>query len=545
MLQRLFGKRLRSTSLLLLATTFHNMPVPFSQKGCNLSFSGVAEASKQPLAFVPTSQSRRSSTQLRATPKEQHLVLVGGGHAHIQVIKALNAQARPEHLRVTLIDVQKSASYSGMVPACVSGMYSPSQTLLDLEPLARWSEIDFVNDYVVDINLDEKLVYLRDKVQPISFDAISLDIGSNSRNLQTTPGAKEYAIATRPIAKLIERLDHALQEEQEQQQNTNTKSHPRLVVIGGGAAGIELSMAVSTRWKDVLDHDDQEFSCTLLDAGQQLLPQESDDSRQRLLSILHEKNIDIRHGCQVQEITADQVKLDDGTGISYTHCIWATGAGPHSLARKLQKERGLDATEHGWFTVEPTLQSTSHEFVFAAGDCAHICNLESGSPPKAGVFAVRAGPILIENLTRYLQNQLEEEEKADLVLYQPQDDFLKLLVCGDGKALGFRFGMALYGKWVFDMKDCIDQNFMQLFSVDNLPDKTLIERGNYDTSQYDAQSKSGTDLSPKEAAELLQRTDDDVDLKEAWSVLRAMGKDKNLRDRILEHVQSSSLAVAR
>jgi selenide,water dikinase len=64
------------------------------------------------------------------------------------------------------------------------------------------------------------------------------------------------------------------------------------------------------------------------------------------------------------------------------------------------------------------------------------------SPPKAGVYAVRSGPILITNLVRSLIGD-DGDNRLELVQYTPQDEFLKLLMCGDGTALGFRFGIPL------------------------------------------------------------------------------------------------------
>jgi NADH dehydrogenase FAD-containing subunit len=89
--------------------------------------------------------------------------------------------------------------------------------------------------------------------------------------------------------------------------------------------------------------------------------------------------------------------------------------------------------------VNKCLQSISHPYVYAAGDCSEMI---AKSPPKAGVYAVRAGPILVSNIMRSL-NKDDDVSESDYVQYTPQDDFLKLLMCGDGTALGFRFGIPL------------------------------------------------------------------------------------------------------
>ena len=134
----------------------------------------------------------------------QRLVLVGGGHGHVQVIKALNRLSRPASVHVTLIDPQDSASYSGMVPGCVSKLYTPDQTLIHLRPLAEWASIDYMKCSVVDIDTNQRKLYLNDDgddehaVTCVEYDAVSFDIGSATRGLDETPGAVECTIPTRP-----------------------------------------------------------------------------------------------------------------------------------------------------------------------------------------------------------------------------------------------------------------------------------------------------------------------------------------------------------
>jgi selenide, water dikinase len=486
----------------------------------------------------------QSLTAARKQQQKQHLVLVGGGHAHVQVITAMKARPQ-DRIRVTLIDAQKAASYSGMVPGCIAGLYNVQDTQLLLEPLAKWAELDeFIHDVVVDIDLERKQVMLLNRDEPVTFDVISLDIGSTSRGLDECRGAATFAIPTRPIDKLVQRLERARNE----MTTADDDSKRKLVVIGGGAAGMELAMAVTSRWSQ-----QGSVETTILDAGDTLLPGENEHARQVLRYVLHEKGIRVQHNCLVDAIDEEYVYLRNGKELPYTHCIWATGAGATRLARHLKTIRGLDCDEYGWIKVSPQLQSTSHPFLFAAGDCASI---QGRSAPKAGVYAVRAGPILIENLINYVDTRSscgnksdngDENcpEKRDLIAYEPQDDFLKLLVCGEDCAMGFRFGLTLQGKWVLDLKDNIDRSFMDRFDVSKLPEQ--VTEGNYDTSQYDATDdmKDINLPSPEQAAHLLQRTDDKVDFRQAKLVLRTMGRDASYREEVLEYVRDSeSVCVA-
>ena len=475
--------------------------------------------------------------QQQQQQQQQHLVLLGGGHAHAQVIRALHSKARPSCLTVTVIDLQRSACYSGMVPGCISQLYSPEDTLLHLEPLCEWADIQFINDEVIDIDLEHKYLILKhsqqQQQQQISFDALSIDIGSTCKGIDNIPGATKYSIPTRPISNLLHRIQHAEQsfndDDDDDDHDELTNTH--VIVVGAGAAGIELAMSIVARWRPLLG---TRLQVTLLDTGITLLPNESTACQDAVKQVLTTRGVEVRHKCHVLHLTSSHIHLDTGDTLEYTHCLWATGAAAHPLAQTLLT-RGLAVHPQGWIQVNQHLQSLSHPFVFAAGDCSNIQGLPDGPPPKAGVYAVRAGPILIDNLTAFLQQK-------PLIKYKPQNDFLKLMVCGDGTALGFRFGHPIYGRWVMQMKDHIDQMFMSLFKKDNLP--CLDEKVTYDTSQYDDSDNSGrTRLQPQAAADLLQRTDDTVDYLVAWNVLQDMTKDEHYQQKVLARMEYAAVGI--
>jgi selenide,water dikinase len=472
----------------------------------------------------------------------QHLVLVGGGHAHVQVIKAMSARDQSK-LKVTLLDPQPSASYSGMVPGCVARLYEPWQTRLALAPLATWADILYRERAVIDIDLERKLIYLEappsggsdasdTDIAPIAFDAVSLDIGSTTRHVHSTPGAAEHTIPTRPIAALVERLIAAEEEIKVSQEQPPTPV--RVVVVGAGVAGLELAMAVQGRWSTVLGEDG--LHVTIVDSGPgPLLPLESKACRYKLQSLLRSKRILVRHDCQIATVQARQLVLDSGATIPMDYCIWATGASAHDLARKLAV-RGLAVDEHDWIAVHDTLQSVSHPFLFAAGDCA----AHPARPPKAGVYAVRSGPILIQNLTSYLHSGTASAR------LMPQPDFLKLLACGDGTSLGFRFGICLHGPWVWQIKDQIDNAFMDLFRVEHLPTDAADKAKLYDISQYDAAyacKDHAYPLAAPAAAALLWRSDEGVDMAVAWKVVRDMVCMPDYRAQVLQHWHTTEVQV--
>ena len=477
------------------------------------------------------------------TPPTKNIVLIGGGHAHVQVIKALNVNTRPSNVKVTLIDIQSAASYSGMVPACLSKLYTLPQVQIQIEPLAEWAGIDFVQGKVVGMSLeDEEKKTVQVEVnnsengevvtKEVPFDAISVDIGSTTRDFNRIPGARQYCISTRPISDLVVKIQKEEELLKERLQSGTFKA-AHFVVVGGGPAGIELSLAIRARFNDMLDSN---LSITLIDSSDGLLLRETPACRKALENVMSKYKIDVRFSFLVDEVTSSHVNVHSSKDqssrekIPYTHIIWATGAEAHDLSWSLNKQCGLAVSEtRGWIQVNSYLQSLSHPYIFAAGDCCEIVS-DKKSPPKAGVYAVRSGPILIENLSRFVG---ASECAQQLAPYHPQDDFLKLLMCGDGTALGFRFGIPLYGKWVWKLKDFIDVMFMDLFDVNKLP-KLDEKKDEYDTSQYDASIKRPPPLVADDAAKLLLRTDDEVDFHRAWDVLRDMMADDKYKEEVLD-----------
>ena len=167
---------------------------------------------------------------------------------------------------------------------------------------------------------------------------------------------------------------------------------------------------------------------------------------------MDEHNINVIYDAKIAHIDATGVTLLDGTHLACNVPVWATGA----AAQPVTGESDL-TTLNGYFRVNDFLQSTSHPNVFAGGDCITMeTYADNGFPPKAGVYAVRAGPFIAQNVARYLKGE-------ELLAYVPQKSFLSLLMTGDEKAIGTKFGMAWSGKWVWKMKDFIDMSFMKLF----------------------------------------------------------------------------------
>ena len=245
---------------------------------------------------------------------------------------------------------------------------------------------------------------------------------------------------------------------------------PTVVVCGGGAAGTELSMAFKTRWTKFFGQD---IKLSLIAARDGPVANEVRQTRDQIEFGLKERGIDVITNAVVSEVKPNSVLLKDGREIQCDVAIWATGADPHTVTA----ESDLDILK-GFFRVNDFMQSTSHPNVFGGGDCIQMENyVDKPYPTKAGVYAVRAGPIVTQNVINFVSEK-------PMVKYVPQTGFLSLLMTGDGKSIGSKFGISFYGKWVWKMKDLIDMSFMNLFNPNYLWDNyknngTLTQVDNY------------------------------------------------------------------
>ncbi len=366
--------------------------------------------------------------------RPSRLMLVGGGHSHVEVLRRFALQPEPE-LDVTLISPTPLATYSGMLPGLVAGHYSMAEAHIDLAQLAQWAGARFVRDSVVELNLYAKTLALTDgDTEP--FDLLSLDVGSTPDTTQV-PGAREHAITVRPAAAFLAAWEALQAGAAEGKVST-------IAVVGGGAGGVELLLSMQHRLHSELGGAAPRFA--LITDQPQLLPEHAPAARARLGQLLVARGV-------VLHLSSGAIAVEPGTVITTHHrriavdrIVWATSAGsPPWLAAS-----GLACDPRGFVQIDNALRSKSHPFVFAAGDCA----MQIAHPrPKSSVFAVRQGPPLAANLRHTLRRE-------SLATYVPQRHALSLIATGGRHAIASRGPLVFEGDWVWRWKDRIDRRFM-------------------------------------------------------------------------------------
>ena len=381
------------------------------------------------------------------TPQVKHLVLIGGGHSHLFVLKQLGMKPVPG-LAITLISRDIETPYSGSLPGTLSGFLTHDDMNIDLRPLAQFAKARLIRATVEDIDLDAKIIRLADRPE-IHFDILSLNIGSQP-DASTILGADEFACPVKPIDKFLTRWESV---RAEAVQRVSSQKDYAITMVGGGPASVELALAmqyrIHTECKLALESESS-LKLSIISSSSEILARHNTKVRRAALDTLRRRNIKVELGQRVTRFLADSVQTDLGGEYACDAAFYATGA---SLP-KWPVRCGIAMSDDGFIDTLPTLQSASHDFVFAAGDAATI---RGASRPKSGVYAVRAGIPLADNLVRFATGKR-------LKPFKPQKHALALISLGDKTAIASRETMSLQGKSAWILKQRIDKAFVTRFS---------------------------------------------------------------------------------
>lgn len=357
----------------------------------------------------------------------KRLLLLGGGHAHLQVLRAFAAEALPG-AEVTLVTPWPTLTYSGMVPGVVAGHYQRAQCSVPLQAVAERAGVRLLQGSAIALDAAARSVTLADG-RTLAYDALSLDVGA-TQDRDAIAGAREHGLFVRPIEGFVQLWDRMLE---------LAEAKPLcVVVIGGGAAGVELALAMHHRLGD-------RSRVSLVTGGSPPLPDYPAGVQRRALAALKQRKVTVLED-RCAEIGATQVVLGRGTRVACDAAVIALPA----MAPAWLRPSGLALDPQGYVATGPTLQSRSHAEVFAAGD---VAARPDAPRPRSGVYALRAGAPLALNLRRFLAG-------GQLEAWTPQPRALNLLACGERYAIASWGGLSAQGRWVWHWKDRIDRRFV-------------------------------------------------------------------------------------
>lgn len=382
--------------------------------------------------------------QVDSAPVKSDLVLIGGGHSHLFVLKYL-AMNPISGTRLTLITRDLHTPYSGMLPGFIAGHYHYDDAHIDLRPLAAYARARLIRAEVNAIDAGRKLIMMNDR-PPIAYDLLSINIGSTPV-MPELENADVNQFAVKPI-------DCFLTHWKKLEQRILASSTPiKLSIIGAGAGGVELALSLQYRIKQALAPSmkvDQQLKVSLVTDDDQILSTFNTRLRRRFVRVLKSRNIDLYCNSRVRRFNKGLIVIENGDPIQSDAVIWVTSAS----APDWLSTTGLKLDNSGFIAVNDRLQSCSHPQVFATGD---IASVEQYPRPKSGVFAVRQGIPLAKNLARSLQNR-------PLKPFRPQKQYLSLISTGELYAVASRGPWSAEGAWLWQVKNWIDRRFIRQFS---------------------------------------------------------------------------------
>jgi selenide, water dikinase len=376
--------------------------------------------------------------QTAIIPVKQDLVLLGGGHSHLFVLRyfAMNPILS---VRVTLITRDIETAYSGMLPGLIAGHYQFDEAHIDLQPLCRYANARLIHAKVEGIDSQAQTIQIENR-PPISYNLLSINTGSTPAFGQSDDfDISQFAI--KPVDRFLDMWNQV--ESRLRQGKLN-----QITVVGGGAGGVELILSLHYQINRLETENFPEL--TLVYQGDELLQSHNAVVRHRFNQVLRDKKIRLVNEFDAVRFEHGLLIDSNGKQLETETVIWATNA----TAPAWLENSGIKLDENGFIEVNEYLQSISHGNIFSAGD---VASQQHHPRPRSGVFAVRQGIPLAKNLQRSLN-------KERLKPFKPQLKFLSLISTGSRTAVASQGNWVASGKWLWWIKNRIDHRFMKQFT---------------------------------------------------------------------------------
>ncbi|MDG1512951.1 MAG: selenide, water dikinase SelD [Mariniblastus sp.] len=372
------------------------------------------------------------------------VVLLGIGHTNAHVLRKWKMKPL-ENAELVCVSNFPISTYSGMLPGALSGQYPSEKMEIDLVRLCASAGVRLILDEVVGVDPLEQRLLFRNRPS-LAYDALSIGVGSVPTFGDVEISDHNPLISVKPMQTFLSRLRDRLEA-------CGGGGNPRVAVVGGGIGSIEIALCLDQRMKtnptSLGLESGQQCDISLITGGDRIGAGLLESTRDKVESHFQRRGIKAIAGSRVAQITPSGLVLKNGATEEADVVIWATSA----IAPPILKALSLESDERGFVLTKSTLQSTSSDQIFAVGDSG---TMQDQALVKAGVFAVRQGPFLWDNIRRLLENR-------KLVNYVPQANFLKLINTADGSAIGEYKSRSFQGRWCWALKNRIDLKFMKMY----------------------------------------------------------------------------------
>ena len=366
------------------------------------------------------------------------LVLLGLGHTNAHVVARWIKSPIPD-CQLVCVSNFTHATYSGMLPGTLAGQLGIQEMQIDLKRLCQRAGADLVVDQVQQVDSPRSRIIFEER-EPLDFDVLSVGVGSVPAGIESVADSP-LVVPIKPMQTFLHRIDRSLS-------NPRQLGH-RIAVVGGGVASVEIAFCLQQRLR--IQDANHHHGISIVTANDRVASGMRNHSVDRIERLLNERAIRVLTRSPVSSADETGIVLEDGSKQEFDLVLWATGAAAPKVLQSIDVEK--DARD--FIATKATLQSRTNPRIFAVGDSGTMID----SPfPKAGVYAVRQSPLLWHNLQAILGD-------TELKAFEPQDDFLKLLNTGDGKALLEYGRLGTHRAWCLKLKTWIDRRFIRAFDA--------------------------------------------------------------------------------
>lgn len=366
----------------------------------------------------------------------KQLVLIGGGHAHMETLANLHIFIG-KGFQVTVIGPSDYHYYSGMGPGMLGMTYSPDDIRFATRHVVEKQGATFLLDYVTKIDPRKKEVHLSSgKTQ--SYDILSCNAGSYVPRTNVEENG-DNIFSVKPIESLLKAQQRLIE--------LLSVRQIRIGIIGGGPSSAEIGGNICQLVEKKKLHKPriQIFS------GNRFMQRFPDKIRKMACNSLRKKDIEILENGYVKKVMAHSVWMESGESHELDFIFLALGVRPSDIFSK----SGLTTGPDGGLLVNKFLQSTAYPEIFGGGDCIYF---QDQPLNKVGVYAVRQNPILLHNLMASL-------EEKPLITFDPGGDYLLIFNMGGGEGILNKRWLTFGGKKAFWIKDYIDRKFMKKYQA--------------------------------------------------------------------------------
>jgi len=372
---------------------------------------------------------------------ESSIVLVGGGHSHVIALSRLAKTLKNGQLfgkNLILVSESSYSAYSGMLPGVIAGHYRPEQANINLARFCERLGISFIAAKALSLDADKQQLTLNNG-RSLEYSMLSINTGATI-NSDEIAGSNEYGTPVKPINSLLDKVDSFAKSLDKHDRRT-------IAVVGAGIAGIEVIFALAHRFREY-----PALHYKLITASSSILPEHNNKVRNQIMQRLAAYNIAVITQSKVDAVEHSSLRSANHTYENNDFIIWCNGV----TGQDWLNNSNIALSAQGFVKVNTCLQSTSHPFVFASGDCSHFHTYHTNGLPKSGVYAVRAGPIIARNILNTIKD-------IPLTPFKPQKEFLRLISTGPKHAIATKGSLSFSGDWVWRWKNVIDNRFVNQF----------------------------------------------------------------------------------